>query len=320
MKSLAQAYPTLEPDTIALLDQANGASAPALSTMTLAEARAGATAYLASTAASWPANDQIRKQTMHVPAAGCDIHMYEPESATESQGIVVWFHGGGWVFGSAELHEPCARELCARSRCVILDVDYPLAPEHSFPLPVECGWQVLEWIESGGSSVRGSSRILVGGESSGAHIAIGVCLLARQRQGPRIDGQVLSMPIGTLDRGFNSSSREQFNDPRLLLTQADVNWFIDHYYRTSDVSYFELAHPIRIRAPAELPPATVIAAECDLLRDDAKAYATLLRRAGVQVDLQIVPGAIHNSLEWGLITRAGERCVSALARALSANT
>lgn len=206
-------------------------------------------------------------------------------------GACVYFHGGGWVLGSIETHDDIVRRLVDESGCAFVSVEYPLAPEYKYPVPVEDSFRALNWvIDHAAEWGINPQRIAVAGDSAGANIAAVLCLMARDRGGPHIAGQVLIYPIADCD--FERTSyREKAQGYFLCL--RDMKWFWKHYVERPEQMSEPYASPLRAESLAGLPPAYVLTAEYDPLCDEGVAYAKALMQAGVPTTLREFPGMIH---------------------------
>jgi acetyl esterase len=203
----------------------------------------------------------------------------------DSRGMLVWFHGGGWVLGSLEESDTLGRMLAKELSMQVLVAGYRLAPEHRFPTAVEDAWAAVEW----GAS-RAGGRLLVGGDSAGGNLAAVVSLRARDRQGPRIALQVLVYPVvdASLDR---PSYLDKEN--ALALTREGMEWFWRHYAKDPAQRLLPEASPLRAGDFSRLPPAVVLTAEYDVLRDEGEAYAQALVGAGVPVVFKRFERQVH---------------------------
>jgi acetyl esterase len=247
-----------------------------------------------TSAGNSPRDDTGLASVTDIEVGGADgtlpARVYRPEGAAEGGPVVVFFHGGGWVIGSIASHDnPCAR-VAAESGCTVISVEYRLAPEHPFPAPLEDAYAATAWIsEHAGELGLDADRLAVAGDSAGGNLAAAVTLLARERGGPRIAFQALIYP-NTNVREETPSRRENGEKPYLLSNRA-MKWFEDHYIGAAEVDW-RIA-PLRADDLAGLPPAVVLVAELDPLRDEGLAYATRLQQAGVVTTVHEAPGMVH---------------------------
>lgn len=222
------------------------------------------------------------------------VRVYRPETAEQRPGVLVFFHGGGFVACGLETHDGLCRSLCNAGRCVVVSVDYRLAPEAQFPLPLEDCYAATRWVAANADALQvDAGRLAVGGDSAGGTFAAAVSLMARDRDGgPAIRHQFLLDPA--LDSACNSPSYTEFAEG-YFLTREMMQWFWAHYLGSADRSN-PLASPTYAKRLEGLPPATVVSAECDPLRDETEAYADRLETAGVAVTRKRYDGMIHGFL------------------------
>jgi acetyl esterase len=227
-----------------------------------------------------------------VPVAGGEITVraYSPAGAGPHPALV-YYHGGGWVIGDLYTHDGLCRSLTNAARCAVLSVDYRLAPEWKYPVPVNDSYAALEWAVANAARLGiDPRRIAVGGDSAGGNLATVMALMARERRGPAIVHQVLIYPVTNHD--LNTRSYVE-NATGYVLTLEGMRWFWSHYLGQEADGREPHASPLRAPSLAGLPPALVITAEYDPLRDEGEAYAARLRDAGVPVTLTRYPGMFH---------------------------
>ena len=209
-----------------------------------------------------------------------------------ARGVIVYFHGGGWVIGSIDEYDTLARKLAERTSCAVVLVDYRLAPEHRYPTAVDDSYAALEWVAAHVADIAGRADVplIVAGDSAGGNLAAVMAQRARDRGGPDIALQVLVYPV--TDADFD---RPSYLDPdnQLLLTHEAMVWFWDHYVPDAAQRHQPDASPLRAESLAGLPPAVVLTAEHDVLRDEGEDYAERLREAGVAVDARRHEGQTH---------------------------
>ena len=218
------------------------------------------------------------------------IRIYTPATAGP-WGTLVWFHGGGWVIGNVETADATARELCAGGNCVVISVDYRLAPEYKFPTPFEDCLTATMWAMANAQSLGSRpDAIAVGGDSAGGNLAAAVTLAQDDMPHP-LAFQLLVYPVTDYD--FTTRSY-QVNGSGMFLETGSMQWFWDHYLPAGDLAGYNIfASPLRARLSDDLPPALVITAEFDPLRDEGEAYAAALEDAGVAANLIRYDGVIH---------------------------
>jgi acetyl esterase len=247
------------------------------------------------TAALGPFEEVPAVADHRVPVTGGEItvRVYKP-AGMGPQPVLVFYHGGGWVIGDLYTHDGICRSIVNAAGCAVASVDYRLAPEFKYPVPVEDSYAGLLWVVANATRLGlDSARIAVGGDSAGGNLAAVMALLARDRRGPRLLLQILVYPVTDYDFG-TASYRE--NGTGFVLTTDDMRWFWRHYLSREEQGREMTASPIRAKSLADLPPALVITAGCDPLRDEGDAYAARLRDAGVAVTLTPYPGMFHGFL------------------------
>ena len=235
-----------------------------------------------------------------VPVADHEVpvRVYEPaEAGRGPHPAVVFFHGGGWVLGSPDTHDAICRVLARVAHATVVSVDYRLAPEYPFPAAVEDCYGVTEWVAAHGDDIGvDADHLAVAGVSAGGNLAAAVTHLARETA-PDIDYQVLMCPV--TDFAFDTPSYAE-NATGYLLTEADMRWFWGHYLPHPLCGNNPYASPLRARDCTGLPPATVLTAGFDPLRDEGRRYADRLREDGVPVRSRNYDGMIH-----GFVSRLG---------------
>jgi len=241
--------------------------------------------------ADLPAVDSVAEFAVPGPGRDVPIRVYVPDSEREAAPCLVYFHGGGWVLGGLDSPEGTLRHLADDVPCVVVSVGYRLAPEHPFPAGLEDCYAATKYVASNpGMFGVDPDRIAVGGRSAGGNLATAVALLARDREGPSLVHQVLDVPI--TDRSFDTDSYSE-NATGYLLTREKMIWFWRWYLQTELHDTNPYAAPLQADLLSELPPATVITAGFDPLRDEGIAYANRLRDEGVGVHLHNYPDMIH---------------------------
>jgi len=241
--------------------------------------------------ANLPAVDSVAEFAVPGPGRDVPIRVYVPDSRRESAPCLVYFHGGGWVLGGLDSPEGTLRHLADDVPCVVVSVGYRLAPEYPFPAGLEDCYAATKYVASNPEMFGADpDRIAVGGRSAGGNLATAVALLARDREGPSLVHQVLDVPI--TDRSFDTDSYSE-NATGYLLTREKMIWFWRWYLQTELHDTNPYAAPLQADLLSQLPPATVITAGFDPLRDEGIAYANRLRDEGVGVHLHNYPDMIH---------------------------
>jgi acetyl esterase len=250
------------------------------------------------------------------PGGPMFVRIYRPKDPLRAG--LVYFHGGGWVLGSLESADASCRAIANRSDCVVISIDYRLAPETKFPGAVEDAYAAVRWVADNAAELRiDPERIAVGGASAGGNLAAAAALLARDRGGPRIAFQLLTVPVAELSS--RAESHREFAEG-FGLSAADMTWFGLHYVRTPADADDPRASVLRADLHG-LPPAFVITAECDPLRDDGEAYAEKLKKLGIRATFKRYPGMFHGFMSFPSVlpeaAEAFEDAGKALREALS---
>jgi acetyl esterase len=254
-------------------------------------------------------------RALSVAGAQGDIpaRLYRP-SAVPDLPALVWFHGGGMVLGDLDSADWICRELCMQADAAVVSVEYRLAPEHRFPAAPEDAYAATVWVATHAPALGiDAARMAVGGDSAGGHLAAVTCLLARDRGGVSLRAQLLVYP-GT-GGDLSHQSVEEFADGPIL-TRAAMIWFREHFYGGPAPTTDMRASPAAAASHAGLPPAFVVTAEVDPLRDAGEHYAGLLARAGVLTALKRYHGAFHGFFTHGLDMARTREAVADAARFL----
>jgi acetyl esterase len=300
------------PEIRELLDRLAASGRPPLHRQTVSQARAFHTGD--APAQNGPATPvaAVAGRTVPGPAGELPVRVYTPEGPGPFP-IVVWFHGGGWVVGTLDTYDPLCRALAASVPAVVVSVGYRLAPEHRWPAAAEDAYAATLWASANAAALGGAQhRLAVAGDSAGGNLAAAVALGARDRGGPVIAFQLLVYPV--LDvAGDTGSWREHAEG--FYLTAAGMRWYWDHYLGAADGTAPD-ASPLRAAVLGGLPPALVIGAEHDILRDEGEAYAARLRDAGVAAEASRYEGMVHGFFRWRAVTGAADAALQEAAAAL----
>jgi acetyl esterase/lipase len=280
----------LDPQCQALVTALEAMKLPALADMTPEECRATVRGF--TTLMGEPEEvANVEDREVPGPAGPIPVRIITP--AAPGPGplpAVLYFHGGGFVFGDSELIDPIIRTLANKSGAVVVSVDYRLSPEDRYPVAGEDAYAALTWVVDNGSEIGvDPTRVAVSGDSAGGNLSAVVCLMAKDRGGPPVAFQVLIYPVTdhTMDR---PSHQENAEGP--ILTLRDMRYFWDQYMPTGDRSV-PYASPLRATDLSGLPPALVVTAEFDPLRDEGEAYAQRLSEAGVPTEVRRYDGMFH---------------------------
>ena len=304
---------TLHPQVKVVLDQVAALGLPDFCTLSPQDAR---TQYAAGRMPT-PDEPVARVEDLAIPGPHGDIpaRLYASDAAA-NQPVVVFFHGGGWVIGNIETHDYLCRLIANGARCTVLSVEYRLAPEHKFPAAADDAYAATKWASEHADELGiDPVRIAIAGDSAGGNLAAVVALMARDRGGPAIMQQTLIYPV--IDFNFETTSYRD-NAEGYLLSTKSMQWFWGHYLASEADGGNPYASPLRAQTLAGLPPALVISAEYDPLRDEDEAYAKRLRAAGVDVTYTRYDGQIHGFFQMYLLfddSKAAMRQVCDMLRA-----
>jgi acetyl esterase len=266
----------LDPQAQAFLEQVRDSGEPRIYELSAVEVRV-AVAPIAELIGDGPAVEEVEDLSIPVRDAEIAGRRYRPSGA---HGTIVWLHGGGWVMNGIESCDAMCRILATSAAATVVSVDYRVAPEHPFPVPVDDCFDALSWV----AALDDSSPLIVGGDSAGGNMAAVCALRARDRGGPSLAAQVLVYPPTDTDM-TTPSYREHGGNELLMLGTKEMAWFFDQYLpNPADRENPDVA-PLRAADLSGLPPAIVVVAEYDPLRDDGLRYGERLGAAGVDVTL-----------------------------------
>ena len=279
-----------QPDVVALLELLAEMELPPFESMSPEEARATSVAMNAGNPPG-PAVGEVVDGTFPGAEGPIDYRLYRPDSPGPHP-VTLYFHGGGWVLGDHTSDDALCRDLCVNSGSIIISANYRHAPEAPFPAAVDDAFAALNWAAENSETLGGiAGELAVCGWSAGGNLAAVVCQLARDAGGPAIRGQVLITPV--VDAGDDSPSMTD-NAEGFVLTRALMDWFWGHYADPAQRSD-PRASPLLAADLSGLPPALIITAEFDPLRDQGKAYTEALAAAGTEARHITCPGQIHTS-------------------------
>ena len=276
----------LDPDAAKVLEAL--AARPPLDALPVDEARAAYAAGRAATTAPPTPVEIVRELELPGPAGPIPARLYRP--APETAGLLpalVYYHGGGWVIGGLESHDGLCRRLAAGSGCAVISVDYRMGPEHRFPAAVDDAEAAARAVHAQAHELGvDPERLAVGGDSAGGNLAAVVALAFRDAGGPRLRSQVLIYPA--TDFAMDTPSQREFATGHFLTGELQ-RWFHGHYIDHARKSDWR-ASPLRATDLAGLPPAFLLTASHDPLRDEGEAYAMRLIANGIRVTIWRAPG------------------------------
>ena len=253
------------------------------------------------------------------PTGAVAVRIVRPQGATGALPVILYIHGAGWVFGNRHTHDRLIRELAVGAGAAVVFPDYSRSPEARYPVAIEESYAVLRWVsDHGAEHDLDGTRIAIAGDSVGGNMTAALTLLAKQRSGPQLAAQVLFYPV--TDAAFDTGSYHQFATGYFLRRDA-MQWFWEQYTTDDAERDQPTASPLRASLDqlAGLPPALVITAEADVLRDEGEAYANKLRQAGVPVVATRYQGIIHDFVMLNALrnTNAADAAIAQAATYLS---
>jgi acetyl esterase len=303
----------LDPQARAVIERLAASGAPPLHGLAPDEARRAYRASRAALAAAPAYVEEIRELSIPGLAGPLRARLYHPGGTGSAPPGMVYFHGGGFIYGDLDTHDVVCRGIAQGTPCAVVSVDYRLAPEHRFPAAVEDAFAATAWIAANGAALRlDPARLVVAGDSAGGNRR-GRGLMARDAGGPALSMQVLVYP--TTDFAEEAESVASFAEG-YLLTRESVRWVKRSYLRDERDAFDWRASPLRAGDFSRLPAAYIITAGFDPLRDEGRAYAELLAEAGTAVTHECLEGQVHGFLMMGAdiaaaghaIQRIGQIC------------
>ncbi len=260
---------------------------------------------------------EVRDLSARGPAGEIPLRLYRGEGTDTSspQPALIYYHGGGWVLGNLDSHDGVCRDIANAAQCTVISVDYRLAPEAKFPAAADDAIAAAQWIHDNAADLGiDRARLAVGGDSAGGNLGAVVALHARDNGGPPLKLQVLIYP--SADMSSDYPSYEEFAE-QLPLTRTTMDWFVDLYLssREQDARDWR-ASPLHAKSLAGLPPAFVITAAMDPLRDEGETFARALLKAGVPVEVKRFDGQIHGFLTMGRIIKDSQVAIADIATEL----
>jgi acetyl esterase len=303
----------LDPQAKALLQQIKEADLPEPHTLTPQQVREGTWPGMRDLIGDPEVVANVENIKIPGPEGQIPIRVYTPEGRGPFP-ILVYFHGGGWVFWDIDVTDNACRSLANGASCVVVSVDYRLAPEHKYPAAVEDAYAATKWVATNAGRIQADpTRIAVGGDSAGGNLAAAVTLVARDRGGPPLAHQLLICPVTDVS-SFDTDSYRHFGEgPESL--KALSQWAVNHYLTEKEQAQHPLVSPLLAQDLSGLPPALVITAEFDTLRDEGEAYAGRLREAGGAVTCTRYDGMIH---DFPVFAAAFDQAQDAIDRAATA--
>ena len=303
---------TVDPQVQALLDQFAQFPWPSENNLSSEQIRQ---AYLKLRSLAGSPEDIDKVEEIKLPGAtgSIPVRIYTPKVG-KTLPILVYFHGGRYISGDLDTHDAPLRALANRSECIIVSVGYRLAPEYKFPGAVDDSYSVTKWIADHASDIGGDpTRIAVSGDSAGGGIAAAVTLIAREKNSPALAYQILIYPM--LDATISSKSYKSFATGYLMTAEMLISGYTKYLPENVDPKNPYIS-PLWSKDLKNLPPAYVLTAEFDPLRDEGEAYAKRLKEAGVPVILKRYEGMIHGFFQFGGVLDVGRKSIDETASAL----
>lgn len=300
----------LEPTSAQFVEELAAAGDPPLHESTPAIARLG-DMVVAGLTGRGPAVGSVRNLKLDGKDGQFRLRVLKP--AGESRGVIVYFHGGGWVLGDIDLqYDYVGRDLANRTQSTVVLVNYRKAPEHRFPTAIEDSYTALTWVsENLHDLARSGGPLIVAGDSAGGNIAAVMTQWARDKAGPGIDYQVLIYPVTDYDVDRPSYLKQENH---LLVDRDAMRWFWELYIPDEADRIKPDASPLRATTLADLPPALVYTAEFDPLHDEGVAYAEALLAAGVKVEVEEASGEMHGFFQMANIFPGYDDGIALVAR------
>ena len=260
---------------------------------------------------------RVEDRAIDTPAGAIPVRLYDPRGGSGgAPPMLVWHHGGGFVIGGLDSHDSLCRRVANAADCLVVSVDYRLAPEHPYPAAAEDAVAALEWVAGNAAAIGGDpARIAVGGDSAGGNLAALAAQHARDRGAPELRAQILVYPA--LEPAGRYESAETWADV-FPIDRKTIAWFYGHYHGDGARIGEPWASPGRVADLSGLAPATILTAGLDPLRDEGAAYASRLSEAGVPVEYHCHDGTVHGFLGMGkALPHAGD-AIRRIAAALRA--
>ncbi|WP_424928178.1 alpha/beta hydrolase [Amaricoccus tamworthensis] len=307
----------VHPQIQAIIDMMAERNIPMVQDLTTDAARQQSEAMAAARRENYPPPEVMEVENTstgagygHVP-----VRIYRTSNAVNAP-VIVFYHGGGHVLGSLDSYDTTARHMAISCGCTLVSVDYRMAPEFPYPAAVDDCFDATRWVADNAETLRvDPDRIAIAGDSAGGNLAAVVALLARDAGAPKIGAQILVYPV--IDYRGGTPSYDRYGKGYGVLETESVVWFMERYLPDAARRDEWRACPANAPSLADLPPAFVLTAECDVLHDEGVTYAGLLTKAGVEMEYEEFPGMVHGFFGWlGLVDDA-ERAHASVARFLT---
>ena len=296
---------TLDPQAQLVLDMAAKSRRPPLETLSPVEARREYEEMVKLVAGRGPEMHAVEELEAAGPFGAIPLRLYRPRPAQGPEPVLIYLHGGGYVIGSRQSHDVPCRFLAQEGDCLVISVDYVMAPEPPFPEPGEDVWAATAWIAENAARLGGDAgRIAIGGDSAGANLATVTAIRARDEGGPGLCFQLLYYP-GT-DKTCSFASHRELGEG-YRLTSDLIDYFMKHYFSAGGDDRDPRASLLYAEDLSGLPPVLLVTAGYDPLKDEGRAYAEKLQAAGNDARLSHYPGMLHGFISMpGLLDAAGQ--------------
>jgi len=307
---------SLDPESQRLIDLMAAANRPAWNTLSPQAARDLYLSLRPGAQGARPAEVKVVDRTIPGPSGPLPVRLYRPASAPADANLpaLVYAHGGGWVFGNLDSHDVLCAQLAIEAGITVFAIDYRLAPEVRFPGAFDDVVAGLKWVAANGASIGiDATKLAIGGDSAGGNLAAAVSIWARDNGGPKLLLQLLAYPV--TDAVARAESYRRYEDG-YGLNAATMEWFFDHYTPDKATRTDWRVSPLRAKSLSGLPPALVITAGYDPLRDEGRAYAFRLQQEGTLADLVEFGGMLHGFLSSPMLLHGARRGTSLAAVAL----
>jgi acetyl esterase len=290
----------LHPQVKALLDQM--ASLPRLEELSVADARKQVERRIAANLPTLPVASVLNR-SIPGPAGDLPVRIYTPNGNGPFP-LMVFFHGSGFVLCSLDTHDGVCRNLCSAAGCVVVSVDYRLAPEHKFPAGPEDCYAATKWATEHARELNADAgRVVIAGDSAGGNMVAVTALMIHDKGGPALRGQLMIYPVIDYFNSGHPSYTE--NAEGYGLTAAGMQWFWAHYLNSESEADHPFVSPLRAKDLRGLPPALIITAEYDILRDEGERYGERLAEAGVPTKVVRYDGMNHGFFHmYGMVDKA----------------
>lgn len=286
--------------------------------LTPREARASRNPLFAALGGPPPRVSKVEDRPIPGSSGEISVRIYTPEfGMNDAAGypLLVYFHGGGWLLGNLDTHDSLCRSFANTAGCIVVSVDYRLAPKNRFPAAVEDAYAAVCWVWENARHLNGdASRLAVGGDSAGGNLAAVCCLLAKERKGPGLAHQLLLYPVLDLSNFDKPSYHEHASG--YLLTAESMVYYRGQYLGDEGDRNDPYVSPLLADDLSGLPPATVVAAELDVLTDEGKAYVDRLKHASVPADYLCYDQMIHPFLNFLVVVDQAKAAVLEIGKLL----